>query len=556
MIPQQIPAPWPATNTLRAWQRRVIPAVLAQDQLGFLIEACPGAGKTIPALKIGHTMITNGDAARLVIVCPTSSLARQWAREAAKVGLNIEPNWAAGPVPRDCHGIAVTYQRIASGAELYRHGCREPTIVIADEPHHMGDNASWGRGFRTAFEPAVRWLLLSGTPFRSDSQLIPGVSYDDDGLGRPDFTYSYGEAVRDGVCRKITFVPFDGELSWSSDGTLIEATFADALDGRQAAYRHRTAVSTAAGDGLRRMLEDADKQLTWVREHGHCDAGGLVVACDIGHARRIAEMLRQCTGEATTIVVSDDPDATDRLERFRTGTSRWIVAVNMVSEGVDIPRLRVGVYATVSKTALLFRQIVGRFVRVTPKMPNDTSFLYIPADPVLLALAEDIERELRHDVSQDLDDQVSSPGDAEPPQTVSTFVALDARVQAQGALLSGLRCAGPEQAAAIDQLARDLGLEPVEVYQRVMGDESVMLPGPPQETEFERRERLRRERRRLVGRLHHATQRDYSEIQQWVNDAVANGRPVNENTVAELERGIRMLLRTLAGQGSELTDAA
>jgi hypothetical protein len=86
-----------------------------------------------------------------------------------------------------------------------------------------------------------------------------------------------------------------------------------------------------------------------------------------------------------------------------------------------------------------------------------------------------------------------TPGAGEGNElAVSTFVALDARVQAQGALLSGLRCAGREQAAAIDQLSRDLGVDRAEVYRRVIGDEVAVPPGPPDETEFERRERLRR----------------------------------------------------------------
>ena len=38
----------------------------------------------------------------------------------------------------------------------------------------------------------------------------------------------------------------------------------------------------------------------------------------------------------------------------------------MVSEGVDIPRLRVGVFATTTTTELFFRQAVGRLVRWTP----------------------------------------------------------------------------------------------------------------------------------------------------------------------------------------------
>ena len=49
----------------------------------------------------------------------------------------------------------------------------------------------------------------------------------------------------------------------------------------------------------------------------------------------------------------------------------------MVSEGVDVPRLRVGVYATTARTELFFRQVVGRFVRRTPTPREQMSHLFL-----------------------------------------------------------------------------------------------------------------------------------------------------------------------------------
>lgn len=389
-------ATWPAEPPLRAWQRRAVPEILAYSEQAFLLEACPAAGKTRAALRVAHHLLNAGDVSRLVVVCPTTNLARQWARDAAGVGIKLEPNWSGAAVPADCHGVVVTYQRIAACPEMYRAGCRTPTLVLADEPHHMGQTAPWGQAFALSFAPARRWLLLSGTPFRSDNQPIPGVRYSEEGRAEPNFSYAYADAVRDGVCRKIAFVPFDGDLKWSDGGTVIEATFADDLDARQAAYRHRTALSAGMSDGLSRMISDANDQLSAVREHGHADAGGLIVACNIQHAHCIAAEVTRIAGEPTTVVASDDPDASRQLERFRTGRQRWIVAVNMVSEGVDVPRLRVGVYATVAKTPLLFRQIVGRFVRAQRGLTNDPSYLFMPADPVLQSLADEIEQEIHH----------------------------------------------------------------------------------------------------------------------------------------------------------------
>ena len=75
------------------------------------------------------------------------------------------------------------------------------------------------------------------------------MTYDENGEAKPDFVYSYTEAIKGGICRKIVFVKFDGELRWASDGTVIEATFGDQLDQRQSRLRHRTAISAPSATG-------------------------------------------------------------------------------------------------------------------------------------------------------------------------------------------------------------------------------------------------------------------------------------------------------------------
>src|SRR5207237_7234135 len=79
-----------------------------------------------------------------------------------------------------------------------------------------------------------------------------------------------------------------------------------------------------------------------------------------------------------------------------TGREPWLVAVRMVSEGVDIPRLRVGVYATTTTTELFFRQAVGRFVRWTRGVPRQRAWLYIPDDPRLRQHAAGVAEQRRH----------------------------------------------------------------------------------------------------------------------------------------------------------------
>ena len=241
------------------------------------------------------------------------------------------------------------------------------TLVIADEAHHLGEELAWGTSFQQAFAAAPRWLLLSGTPFRSDATPIPGVRYDADGLAVPDVSYTYAEAVADGVCRPVAFVTYDGTLSWRSGEDVIESTFETVLTAREASRRYRTAISTELPDGLPRILREADAKLRALR------AGRPPRRRRPRRRRRLRARAPDRQAAARGDRARAGRGAAHRgrrrprkLAEFRSSREPWIVAVNMVSEGVDIPRLRVGVYATAAKTPLIFRQIVGRFVRTIP----------------------------------------------------------------------------------------------------------------------------------------------------------------------------------------------
>ena len=383
----------------------------------FLISAAPGAGKTRPALEYAHAQLATKDIDAVVVACPTAPLTRQWARAAHDIGLDLAPDADSPRPPAGFHGVAVTYARIAKAPRALERSLPRRTLVIADEAHHLGEDLTWGVSFAEAFAQTSRWLLLSGTPFRSDATPIPGVSYDSEGIAEPDVGYSYAEAVADGVCRPVSFVAYDGTLSWRSGDDVIESSFEEVLSTREASRRYRTAISTDLPDGLPRILREADARLRTARQDGHRDAGGLVVAADSEHARKIAKLLREATGRVPVVVLHAEARSAAKLAAFTASTDPWIVAVNMVSEGVDIPRLRVGVYATAAKTPMIFRQIVGRFVRTIPGRPLEPSWLYVPADPVLRDHAATIEQEVRRALRR--------PGEEDP-------LALDEPAQRAG----------------------------------------------------------------------------------------------------------------------------
>jgi superfamily II DNA or RNA helicase len=170
--------------------------------------------------------------------------------------------------------------------------------------------------------------------------------------------------------------------------------FDEALDPVLAGQRLRTALSLK-GEWLAAVLARAHSELETLRKTDPL-AAGMVIAIDQDHARGIAALLRDRAGVIPTLALSDDPGASARILRFARGTAPWIVAVRMVSEGVDIPRLRVGVYATSTTTELFFRQAVGRLVRFTPGEERQSAFLFIPDDPRLRRSAGEIQAQRRH----------------------------------------------------------------------------------------------------------------------------------------------------------------
>jgi superfamily II DNA or RNA helicase len=514
-----------SSTSLRTWQRRAL------DRLGdwrdgpFLISAAPGAGKTRPALEHARDLLSRRLASRVVVLCPTTPLTRQWAAAAAILGVQLQPD-ASGPnPPRDFDGVAVTYARVASDPGGWAAKLSADTLVVVDEAHHLGEDLAWGTSFVRAFSSAPRWLLLSGTPFRSDATPIPGVRYDSEGLVVPDVSYTYAQAVADGVCRAVAFVTFDGTLSWRSGEDVIESSFETVLSAREASRRYRTAISTELPDGLRRILREADTKLRTVRADGHRDAGALAVAADASHARRVAKLLGEVTGRAPVVVLHTDANAARKLHGFRSSREPWIVAVNMVSEGVDIPRLRVGVYASAAKTPLIFRQIVGRFVRTTPGRDVEPSWLYLPAEQTLRNHASAIETELRHALHREEPDE----GWEEPPERRASepspsaeFVPLSAEFAAQMTLF------GPPQPAPSS----------------TSGQPSTNAPEAAPIAAFERRAELRLQRSRLVAELHRRDGRSHREINAWVNRATGVER-VDAASIQQLERSIEALVREL-----------
>ncbi|MDO5633257.1 MAG: DEAD/DEAH box helicase [Micrococcus sp.] len=401
-LPPAMPerAAWGTAPKLRQWQQDALEKYIATAPRDFLAVATPGAGKTTFALRVAKMLVDSGVVQRLTVVAPTDHLKRQWADNAARVGLAIDPNFknADGRHGAEYRGVALTYAQVANKPILHRNRTEAAnTLVILDEIHHGGDALSWGDGIREAFEPATRRLALTGTPFRSDTATIPFVEYvaGSDGIERSkaDYTYGYGPALRDHVVRPVIFMAYSGQMRWkTSAGDVMEAQLGEAATKAISNAAWRTALNPQ-GEWIPAVLRAADRRLTEVRRNVP-DAGGLVIASDHEDAKAYAAQLQALTGEPVALILSDDKGASERIESFAESTERWMVAVRMVSEGVDVPRLCVGVYATSTSTPLFFAQAVGRFVR--SRRRGEVASVFLPSVPHLMLLANEMELERDH----------------------------------------------------------------------------------------------------------------------------------------------------------------
>ena len=386
--------------SLRGWQREALREYFRVPRRDFLLVATPGAGKTAFALTVAAELLARREVAAVTVVTPTEHLKHQWARAAHEAGISMDSGYrnAQGRLSADFAAVAVTYAQVAAHPALHRQRTlHRRTLVIFDEIHHAGDALSWGEAARESFEPARRRLGLTGTPFRSDANPIPFVTYarDPDGTRRSsaDYVYGYGPALDDGVVRPVIFLAYSGQMRWRTRaGDELTGTLGTPMTPDQLTQAWRTALDPE-GEWVARVLDAADRRLTEVCR-GMPDAAGLVVAGDHADARAYAALLRRVTGTRPVIVLSDDPAASQKIAAFAASGDRWMVAVRMVSEGVDIPRLAVGVFATSVRTALFFAQVVGRFVRARRR--GETASVFLPSVPVLLGYAAELEAERDH----------------------------------------------------------------------------------------------------------------------------------------------------------------
>ena len=410
---------------LRPWQQQALHKAITwlvqtRADRHFLINAAPGAGKTLAACAIAETLMELGEVDRVMVIAPRSEIVSQWADDFRRVtgrhmgkvtardgdigalGIDVCATWAA------VQGLQPELQAVCRAARV---------LVICDEHHHAAIEAAWGDSADSAFAEARFVLVLTGTPIRSDGAQSIWLAYDDAGaIDHPDdgtYTLTYGDAVDLGYCRPVTFHRHEGKFSVDLEGgetvqvsghqkAALPASLAR-IPGLQAAldfYRlartpqfERDGRTPLLAGYQATMLEWGSAKLTDLR-HRMPDAGGLVIAPSIEMAEYLVDLIERIEGEKPLLVHSQLASPESRIRAFRNTDKRWLVSVAMVSEGVDIRRLRVLVYLPHALTELAFRQAIGRVVRTAGPDDDTRAYVVMPSFDTFETFARRVENEM------------------------------------------------------------------------------------------------------------------------------------------------------------------
>lgn len=420
------------SNHLRPWQSEAISQaiqwlIVEKKDRHFLINAAPGSGKTIASCELAKNLLGLGEIDRVIVIAPRREVVKQWATDFHRVtGRYMSKLTNADEDGSDIDmDVCATWAAVQNLQSAFQAVCRKSkTLVVCDEHHHAAVEAAWGSSVTSAFAEAKYVLILSGTPIRSDGASTAWLAYDDQGaIDHPErgtYTLTYGQAVDLGYCRPVTFHRHDGFFSVDIDGDAINvsggrpAELTDelkripALQKALAFYRlactpqYEADGATPKGDGYQAtMIQWASEKISDLRQRMP-NAGGLVIAPSIEIAEYFVKVIEAIEGERPLIVHSQLADAETKIDAFRNTNRRWLVSVAMVSEGVDIPRLRALVYLPNATTELAFRQAIGRVVLTSGSDDDTRAYVVMPSWEVFEAYARRVEEEMPAAVRKDV----------------------------------------------------------------------------------------------------------------------------------------------------------
>lgn len=378
---------------LRIWQEECINKAMYQYKRGqshFLCLATPGAGKTLMASTLAKKLKTENLIDFVICITPALIVSDDFRTELEKQ-LGNKLNGKLGSI-----GKTLTYQAMLNEDYIWDLFEQYKVFVIFDEIHHCAgsnlDNSNaWGEKIISNIQgKATYTLALTGTPWRSDCIPISLGDYTKDGFIHCDYSYGLTQAISDNVCRTPQITLFDNDnITLRESGRVSQFdSFNNLLSNSNCNYQSLIESEVL----IKHMLQQADKTLNLLREI-EPNSGGLIVAASTHHARNIHNTLKRYLNENAAIVTYLEPNPILLIKNYKYDSSKWIISVGMISEGTNIPRLKICCYLTRIKTELYFRQVLGRVLRVSrPK--HDYGYFYMPAEPTLSEFALRVSKDI------------------------------------------------------------------------------------------------------------------------------------------------------------------
>ena len=380
---------------LRKWQAECSEKAVQKykgNQNHFFCQATPGAGKTVLAATVASRLLQD-DMIDLVLCFSPSLTVSDGIKRTFSQKLNCTFNGGLGSI-----GQSLTYQSIQFLNDEFWLTLRNHRVfVVFDEIHHCSgtelENANvWGQQIITKIQSLATYTLaMSGTPWRSDSlPIVMGEYSDPEGQLLVDYQYTLKQAVEEKVCRSPKIVLVDNEhLSVTSDDKV--ESFASILEMiKQTKTSYQSVIHNH--EAMEYLLELGCRKLAEIRTQSP-NAGGLVVAASVQHAKTIVGILSQKYAQTVSIVTYRHHEPLAEIEHYRQSNTQWIVSVGMISEGTDIPRLQVCCHMSAIKTELYFRQVLGRILRVSDAI-NQQAWLFTFAEQSLIDFSERIEQDI------------------------------------------------------------------------------------------------------------------------------------------------------------------
>lgn len=439
------PSGW---NSLRQWQRDALDRfVEMQDQSQFVLEAAPGAGKSRFAAFAAQYAITEMGIDHVVFIAP-------WLPILTSVKRNFDP---LGLCPRDKfhydkkRGILQRRPNVDVTLDTYAGFCNQTTIdvidqwqresssgwrfmLILDEVHHTNTvNGKWGPYVERIANMASKLLVMSGTFFRSDNRPIAFLEYEKE-RPKTHFAIGFAECVRNRFTRQVSFRFHNPVIEFAKreERKIVKKKLENIpVAASRMLTKAKEEILKPDFVHVEAMITEAWKELQAMRRKWS-DAACLVVcrpgsgADEERQVHAIEARIKALTGHSPTVVTSDDSLSRGKLDAFDKSHDPFLCAIRMVSEGVDIPRIRMVLFLTYTDSEMLFRQIVGRCCRYIDGKEDDTAAMVIlPKFRVMADFAERFEGESKQGLLNMKPKTSCGGGDELPPLAVCKHCNCD-----------------------------------------------------------------------------------------------------------------------------------